>query len=397
MRLSSELNQQKVLFVSHVAEKKFGGAERVLDNLICGLDRQKFKAVLLLQGKTGKNENLDWDCSSCSEIEYFDFGSLSHRFKLLALLGMIFRIIKGFFKIGSLVRKHDIDIVCANSLIAGAFAAIPARLLGKRFYYYEHNIADQRKGHLIGLALKPVAHLATDIICISNSVKEGLEHEGVTESKLHLIYNGYDFKSLDTANTVGRKLPARHQKDVFRVGMVANFIPWKRHQLFLELIDSLSSAIPDIRIEATIVGGCLPGSEDYYQEIVNWVKGYNGAAKYILTGFQENVADYMRSFDVLINPAKAEPFGLIFIEAMYLGCAVVGSVEGAAPEIIDDGVTGCVVDYENGDDALQKLIELSSNLQKRIDMGKDASLMVQKRFSIESQVSQIENLFEKIS
>jgi len=387
-----KVKSRNILFINHVSSKKFGGAERVLDNLVSGIDNEKFKTVLLLQKNIEGNEILDWDCGPSTEIEYFDFGSLNHSSKILALLAMIYRVVKGGFYIGYIIKKYNIDIVCANSLIAGVFSGIPARLFCKRFFYYEHNIVDQRNGHLIGLALQPVSRLATDIICISKSVKDSLEKVKVPTEKLHLVYNGYDFKSLDEISLC--VLPDRHKCNVLRVGMVANFIPWKRHRLFLELIDELANAIPDIKIEATIVGGCLPSNESYYQEIVDWVDVYKGKANFVLAGFQDNVADYFRSFDILINPAKAEPFGLIFIEAMYLECVVVGSINGAAPEIIDDGVTGYVVDYENISNVVKRLENLAMNTQLRIDLGRNASLIVKDKFSIERQVLQIENLFE---
>ncbi len=397
IKLSSEVKKVNVLFVSHVSSKKFGGAERVLDDVINGLDKQKFRTTLLLQKKNDQNDDFSWDCQANTNIEYFDFGSLIHRSKLISLLVMSFRVVIACFRIGYLFYKHDIDIVCANTPIAGVYCAIPATLFGKRFFYYEHNIVGQRKGRLIGLGLKPVSKLATKIICISKCVKDSLVGEGVLESKLHLIYNGYDFQSLDNAGIDHRNLPLRHRTNVLRVGMVANFIPWKRHRLFLELIDKLGRTIPDIKIEATIVGGCLPGSENYYQEIVDWVESYRGKVDFELTGFQDNVAEYLRSFDILINPAKAEPFGLIFIEAMYLGCVVVGSIGGAAPEIIDDGITGYNVDFDNTENVMQSLTEVAFNLSKRIDVGKSASLIVKKEFSIEKQVLQIENLFLEIS
>ncbi|MCU1606927.1 MAG: glycosyl transferase family 1 [Modestobacter sp.] len=43
----------------------------------------------------------------------------------------------------------------------------------------------------------------------------------------------------------------------------------------------------------------------------------------------------------LLNPLQwAEPFGLVMIEALATGTPVVGTPAGAAPEIIDDGLTG---------------------------------------------------------
>lgn len=43
----------------------------------------------------------------------------------------------------------------------------------------------------------------------------------------------------------------------------------------------------------------------------------------------------------LLNPIQwAEPFGLVMIESLAAGTPVVGTPRGAAPEIVDDGVTG---------------------------------------------------------
>lgn len=39
-----------------------------------------------------------------------------------------------------------------------------------------------------------------------------------------------------------------------------------------------------------------------------------------------------------------EPFGLVMIEAMACGTPVIGWRQGAVPEVIDEGVTGCIVD-----------------------------------------------------
>jgi glycosyltransferase involved in cell wall biosynthesis len=43
-----------------------------------------------------------------------------------------------------------------------------------------------------------------------------------------------------------------------------------------------------------------------------------------------------------------EPFGLVMIEAMGCGCPVVAFNRGSVPEIIEDGLTGCIVEDETG-------------------------------------------------
>ena len=46
----------------------------------------------------------------------------------------------------------------------------------------------------------------------------------------------------------------------------------------------------------------------------------------------------------------SEPFGLVMIEAMACGTPVVAWRRGSVPEVLDDGVTGCLV--ESMDDAV---------------------------------------------
>ncbi len=43
-----------------------------------------------------------------------------------------------------------------------------------------------------------------------------------------------------------------------------------------------------------------------------------------------------------------EPFGLVMIEAMACGTPVIAFNRGSVPEVIDDGLTGFIVEDENG-------------------------------------------------
>ena len=59
-------------------------------------------------------------------------------------------------------------------------------------------------------------------------------------------------------------------------------------------------------------------------------------------------SEFLGGAEVLLFPIEwPEPFGLVSIEAMACGTPVVGYRYGAAPEVIDDGVTGYVVDSED--------------------------------------------------
>lgn len=58
----------------------------------------------------------------------------------------------------------------------------------------------------------------------------------------------------------------------------------------------------------------------------------------------EHKVRMLRSARALLFPLNwEEPFGLVMIEAMLVGCPVIAFARGSAPEVVEDGITGFVV------------------------------------------------------
>ena len=56
------------------------------------------------------------------------------------------------------------------------------------------------------------------------------------------------------------------------------------------------------------------------------------------------LSSYYRAADVVIVPSRSESFGLVALEAAACGIPVVASAVGGLLNIVDDGVTGYLVD-----------------------------------------------------
>lgn len=68
----------------------------------------------------------------------------------------------------------------------------------------------------------------------------------------------------------------------------------------------------------------------------------------------------LNGIDILIYPTLNDAFPLVILEAMQFGICVIASKEGAITEIIDDGITGILVDKNRADqirDAIERLID----------------------------------------
>jgi glycosyltransferase involved in cell wall biosynthesis len=104
---------------------------------------------------------------------------------------------------------------------------------------------------------------------------------------------------------------------------------------------------------------------------------------------QEQKADLLGRAAALLFPIQwAEPFGLVMIEAMACGTPVVAWRNGSVPEVIDDGVTGFVVDSMDG---MVEAIDRVDELDPRT-----ARAHVEERFSAAAMVAGYERAYERI-
>jgi glycosyltransferase involved in cell wall biosynthesis len=88
-----------------------------------------------------------------------------------------------------------------------------------------------------------------------------------------------------------------------------------------------------------------PLEQQYFAEQVEPLLG-NGV-EYVGEPSCADRLELLRDARALINPIRwPEPFGLVMIEALACGTPVLAFREGAAPEIIEHGVTGFICDDE---------------------------------------------------
>ena len=86
-----------------------------------------------------------------------------------------------------------------------------------------------------------------------------------------------------------------------------------------------------------------PDSVNYYDEVIKpLVDGKQ--VKYVGPVNMEEKIELLSEARALLNPIEwEEPFGMVMIEAMALGCPVIAFNRGAASEIVEHGKTGFVV------------------------------------------------------
>jgi glycosyltransferase involved in cell wall biosynthesis len=88
--------------------------------------------------------------------------------------------------------------------------------------------------------------------------------------------------------------------------------------------------------------------QDYFNEQIKPMLA-NGHCEYIGEISDREKSEFLSGAIALLVPIDwPEPFGLVMIEAMACGTPVIAFNRGSAPEVVEDGLTGFVVEDVNG-------------------------------------------------
>jgi len=88
---------------------------------------------------------------------------------------------------------------------------------------------------------------------------------------------------------------------------------------------------------------------DYYEEQIRPMLDRSPNSEYIGEIADKDKSEFLSGAIALLVPIDwPEPFGLVMIEAMACGTPVIAFNRGSVPEVIDEGVTGFIVEDEVG-------------------------------------------------
>jgi len=107
----------------------------------------------------------------------------------------------------------------------------------------------------------------------------------------------------------------------------------------------------------------------------------NDKLRYI--GYKAEVAEFLSAADVFILPSSVEGFPLSLLEAMAMNLVSIASDVGAVAEVLDDGITGFVVEPGSAEEIISILGKLHENPKLLLKIGKNARIAVEEKYSAE--------------
>jgi glycosyltransferase involved in cell wall biosynthesis len=173
------------------------------------------------------------------------------------------------------------------------------------------------------------------------------------------------------------------------IGIVATLRSWKGHRYLLEAFAGLA----DRNTRLAVVGD---GPQREALEAL--AAGLGIAGRVTFAGNREDVAPWMRAFDIFCLPSYAnEGVPQALMQAMACGLAVVTTPVGSIGEIVQDGDTGLMVPPEDAGALLGAIETLLADAGLRGRLGSRAREAALQRFGEERMVDRMIEVFTAVA
>lgn len=360
-------SRRQSIRVLHTAETIKGGIATYLNELLVhqielfGSDNVR---VLVPASHAGELPNVDSACI----VTFPDAGG-----RVQNALRVAARAIK-------LAKHFQPEVVHVHSTFAGIAVRLRLALSLSRakVVYCPHGWAFDREAPwavnaTVRVLERMLAPITDAIVAISgHELKSGLAI-GIPARKLQLVYNAIAM----TPPEPSIPLPAWPEGRK-RLLFVGRFDRQKGVDVFLEAVNQLQDDV-----FAYVIGGSVLGDESSLAIPAN----------VCLTGWlgRTEIEAYFRSADVIVIPSRWEGFGLISLEAMRAGKAVIASRVGGLPEIIDDGVTGVLLAPDDAAAIVRTVTSLDRAALAK--MGQNGYLRFSKKFTSDVLVRTMSELY----
>jgi len=308
----------KVFFIN--STKTWGGGEKWHFETACNLKSKGYNvAILALAGKELYERSLAAGIRtlpvSITNISFIN------PFCLIALI--------------RLFRNEKPDVVILNFSADIKTAGMAAKCAGIKNIIYRRGSAIPIRNTFINRLLYKT--IVTYIIANSEETRRTILQNNqklFPPEKITVIYNGIDLAQID--GLPDTKIFQRKDKEIL-IGNVGRLVLQKGQKYLIEMALLLKNHNIDFKI---LIGGEGPLEASLKQKAVE--AGVDD--RMVFMGFINNIKAFMSTIDIFVLTSIWEGFGYVLVEAMACRKPVVAFNISSNPEIVENNITGFLID-----------------------------------------------------
>ncbi len=289
------------------------------------------------------------------------------------------------YRLIATINNRQFDLLLSRAWNTNMVTAV-ASLVSRTPYVLFLSGSTRREGQgglkltVEGILLRRAAR----IISVSEAAKENcMEVYELPPSLIQVMHNGIRIDEIKNLSKQASADTDRMGEADFNVLFVGRVIHRKGVDVLLRAVQRL-----DERVKVWIVGG---GQIRKYETLAGDL-GIRDRVFFL--GEKENPFPELGRADLFVLPSRSEGFPNVLLEAMALGRPVLAADCETGPDEIVDGSNGRLFPVEDSQSLSREIEELIEADGKREKLGRGAQRTVQKHFSLEAQLTKMEETLQ---
>lgn len=344
-----------------------GGAERVV--------------AMLCRGLAGRRHNVVLASSGGRLVDDLPPSVLFHRVSWLRGRSPV-PLARAAGDLSRIIRADRYDLINCHSFISTVVAAAAIRRARCRLPVVSTLHLPERPW-AFRVAGKTLPALSDRVVSVSEANRRRLIEAGMPSDLVSVIRNAVDIREFD-ANT-----PRPPTNGTLIVGVIARLIERKRHRDLLDAAARLGRE--GLRLRLRFIGdGPLRDKLESQAATL----GLRDSVEFL--GDRNDIAELLRSLDVMVLPSTYEGLPVALIEAMAAGVPVVASAVAGNAEVIEDGRNGLLTAPRDPALLANALKRLALDDELRLRLAQHARVDARARFRVDRMVDDYERVFSEV-
>ncbi|MCG0634681.1 glycosyltransferase family 4 protein [Lactiplantibacillus plantarum] len=366
------------------------GADKVLLELVSGLDKSKFHPIVILPSDGLLTDELR---KNHIEVYVVNYPVLRRKyFNVKGIVNFIAKYNTAVRLILRIVKERNVSLIHVNTV-----AVLEGIALKKRLHvpllWHVHEII--RNPKIVVVFLNALLGIfSTKIVAVSKATAINLKKSCfISDRKVDVVYNGVDnevfnpdvkydylFDELD--------IP----RNAIRVGMIGRVNSWKGQNDFISAVEPLLES--NSNLYGILVGGVFEDQEWRLNELNKRVNHMKVKKQLRIVDFRSDTPNIHNFFDVFVLPStQPDPLPTVVLESMASCKPIVGYAHGGITEMVQDMQNGFLVQANNVNLLSVAIKKLTNNEELRNKFGEMSLIRERSRFSIESYIGNFTNIY----
>ena len=379
---------KRILYLHAGAEMY--GADKVLLELIKGLDSKEFEAHVILPNDGVLVEALR---QVGAKVSVLDYPILRRKYFNPKGIADYIRSYNFYAKqIALYAREHSIDMVHNNTaaVLEGIYLK---RKLKLPLIWHVHEIIVKPKA-ISDFINMLMGRYADKIVTVSQAVANHIKQSPfIKDSQVEVIYNGVDnavYYPMD-ASSIREKFDIA--QDALVIGMIGRVNAIKGQNDFIEAVEPLLEK--NEQAVAFLAGGVFPGEEWRLEELDKRIASSSVVSQIHRIDYYDRTSELYNMFDIFVLPSiKPDSLPTVVLEAMACSKPVVGYNNGGIAEMVVDDKSGCLVKPNRPQELSNAISLLLDSSEKREKFGRVGYQRQKELFSLESYIKNFSELYK---